>query len=137
MSDVAMVYSMLYNNSNDWKKDLGWIIRILSDGMISPEDWLVLKRRQTWELLASLYQSSESDTVLRRSLLKVGSFLFFCSLISISIFYLKKVLANLTCIAQETNSLLKSSLLYESRFNCYILLLRVLCGLVKFWKIFL
>ena len=28
-----------------------------------------------------------------------------------SIFYLKKVLANLTCIAQATNSLLKSSLL--------------------------
>ena len=76
-SDVAMLYSMLFNSSNDWKKDLGWIIRFLSDGMMSTKDWRVLKQRHTWELLASLYKSSETDTVLRRSLLKVGSFFFF------------------------------------------------------------
>jgi nucleolar pre-ribosomal-associated protein 1 len=113
-TDVPMLYGMLYSSSDDWKKERGWIIRFLSDGMMSTEDWRVLKRRHTWELLASLYQSSESDVVLRQSILEVGSRLFFCAPLSIfkSIFCIKKVLANLTCNAQATNSLiLKSALL--------------------------
>ncbi|KAG2063529.1 hypothetical protein BDR04DRAFT_1037683, partial [Suillus decipiens] len=40
--------------SDDWKKERGWIIRFLSDGMMSTEDWKVLKHRHTWELLSSL-----------------------------------------------------------------------------------
>ena len=74
-TDVPMLYSMLYSSSDDWKKERGWIIRFLSDGMMSTEDWRVLKRRHTWDLLASLYQSS-SDVVLRQSILEVGSFFF-------------------------------------------------------------
>jgi nucleolar pre-ribosomal-associated protein 1 len=75
--DVPMLYGMLYSSSDDWKKERGWIIRFLSDGMMSTEDWRVLKRRHTWELLASLYQSSKSDVVLRQSILEVGSRLIF------------------------------------------------------------
>ncbi|KAF8812641.1 hypothetical protein BYT27DRAFT_7159048 [Phlegmacium glaucopus] len=91
-TDVPMLYGMLYSSSDDWRKERGWIIRFLSDGMMSTEDWRVLKRRHTWELLASLYQSSESDIILRQSILEV--------------------LANLTCNAQATNSLvLKFALL--------------------------
>ncbi|KAG2124689.1 ribosome 60S biogenesis N-terminal-domain-containing protein [Suillus clintonianus] len=92
VTDVPMLYGMLYGSSDDWKKERGWIVRFLSDGMMSTEDWKVLKRRHTWELLASLVQSSVRDQVLRRAVLEV--------------------LANLTCNAQATTSLvLKSSLL--------------------------
>ncbi|KAG1732030.1 uncharacterized protein EDB91DRAFT_1058414 [Suillus paluster] len=92
VTDVPMLYGMLYGSSDDWKKERGWIVRFLSDGMMSTEDWKVLKRRHTWELLASLVQSSVRDQVLRRAVLEV--------------------LANLTCNVQATTSLvLKSSLL--------------------------
>ncbi|KAF7346277.1 hypothetical protein MSAN_01854900 [Mycena sanguinolenta] len=93
VTDVPMLYGMLYSSSDDWKKERGWIIRFISDGMMSTDDWRVLKRRHTWELLAGLFQSSEEDFTLRNSILEV--------------------LANLTCNAQATTSLiLKSSLLH-------------------------
>ncbi|KAJ6559224.1 ribosome 60S biogenesis N-terminal-domain-containing protein [Mycena vulgaris] len=92
-TDVPMLYGMLYSSSEDWKKERGWIIRFISDGMMGTDDWRVLKRRHTWELLAGLFQSSEQDLALRNSILEV--------------------LANLTCNTQATTSLiLKSSLLH-------------------------
>ncbi|KAJ7109702.1 ribosome 60S biogenesis N-terminal-domain-containing protein [Mycena crocata] len=92
-TDVPMLYGMLYSSSDDWKKERGWIIRFISDGMMSTDDWRVLKRRHTWDLLAGLFQSSEHDLALRNGILEV--------------------LANLTCNAQATTSLvLKSSLLH-------------------------
>ncbi|KAI6110769.1 ribosome 60S biogenesis N-terminal-domain-containing protein [Pisolithus croceorrhizus] len=92
VTDVPMLFNMLYSNSDDWKKERGWMIRMLADGMTSTEDWRVLKRRHTWDLLASLFQSTKKDRALRAGILEV--------------------LANLTCNAQACNSLiLKSSLL--------------------------
>ena len=38
---------------------------------VSTKNWNVLKRRHTWELLASLVQSSARDQVLRRGVLAV------------------------------------------------------------------
>jgi len=109
VTDVPMLYGMLYSNSDDWKKERGWIIRFLSDGMMSTADWKVLKRRHTWDLLASLMQSSARDQVLRRAVLEVRS----SSLPTNTLFIVfLQVLANLTCNAQATTSLiLKSSLL--------------------------
>ncbi|KIO12008.1 hypothetical protein M404DRAFT_994067 [Pisolithus tinctorius Marx 270] len=92
VTDVPMLFNMLYSNSDDWKKERGWMIRMLADGMTSTEDWRVLKRRHTWDLLASLFQSYQKDKVLRAGILEV--------------------LANLTCNAQACGSLiLKSALL--------------------------
>lgn len=67
-----MLYGMLYSSSDDnWKKERAWIIRFLADGMVSSEDWKVLKRRHTWDLLSSLFQSSEGDSMLRLGILEV------------------------------------------------------------------
>ncbi|KAJ3506576.1 hypothetical protein NLJ89_g6794 [Agrocybe chaxingu] len=92
-SDVPMLYSMLYSSSDDnWKKERMWMIKFLADGMVGSEDWKVLKRRHTWDLLASLFQSAGNDGALRLAILGV--------------------LANVTCNAQATTSLLlKSALL--------------------------
>ncbi|CAK5281477.1 unnamed protein product [Mycena citricolor] len=92
LTDVPLLYGMLYSSSDDWKKERGWIIRFIADGMSSSDDWRVLKRRHTWELLATLFQSSEEDQSLRNAILEV--------------------LANVTCNRQATTSLLlKSNLL--------------------------
>jgi nucleolar pre-ribosomal-associated protein 1 len=70
-NDVPMLYSMLYSSSENWKKERGWIIRFLSDDMMSTDDWRILKRRHTWDILSSLFQSSEKDRGLRRDILEV------------------------------------------------------------------
>ncbi|KXN88332.1 hypothetical protein AN958_07477 [Leucoagaricus sp. SymC.cos] len=69
--DVPMLYAMLYSNTDDWKKERGWILRFLADGMASTEDWRVLKRRHGWDLLASLFENSSSDLALRKSIFEV------------------------------------------------------------------
>jgi nucleolar pre-ribosomal-associated protein 1 len=70
--DVPMLYSMLYNSSENWKKERTWIIRFLADGMMGVGDWKVFKRRHTWDLLASLFQSSR-DRVTRVGIFDVIS----------------------------------------------------------------
>ncbi|KAJ3866171.1 ribosome 60S biogenesis N-terminal-domain-containing protein [Lentinula novae-zelandiae] len=93
LGDVPMLYGMLYSSAEDHgKKDRAWIVRMLADGMQSSVDWRVFKRRHTWDLLASAFQSEEKERAFRRSVLEV--------------------LANLTCITEATMSLLlKSNLL--------------------------
>ncbi len=71
-SDVPMLYSMLFSSSDDWKRERAWMLRFLSDGMLSSEDWRIFKRRHTWDLLASLFQRSVDDKQLRRSVLEVS-----------------------------------------------------------------
>ncbi|KAF8073491.1 ribosome 60S biogenesis N-terminal-domain-containing protein [Lyophyllum atratum] len=91
-NDVPMLYNMLYSSADDWKKERGWMIRFLANGMMSADDWRIFKGRHTWDLLASLFQSSEDDPTLRAGVLEV--------------------LMNLTCNTQATTSLvLKSGLL--------------------------
>lgn len=70
--DVPMLYSMLYASGDEWKKERGWMIRFLADGLMSNNDWLLLKRRHTWDLLVTLYQSSPSDRPSRQSILEVS-----------------------------------------------------------------
>lgn len=50
------------------------MIKFLGDGMVGSEDWRILKRRHTWDLLASLFQSADGveDTSLRMGILEVG-----------------------------------------------------------------
>ncbi|EMD38681.1 hypothetical protein CERSUDRAFT_94218 [Gelatoporia subvermispora B] len=83
--DVPMLYGMLYSSSEQWKKERGWMLRFLSDGLVGTPEWRILKRRHTWDLLASLFQSEQSDRALRRGILEV--------------------LASITCNAKATTSL--------------------------------
>ncbi|KAG8735771.1 hypothetical protein FRC10_010167, partial [Ceratobasidium sp. 414] len=69
--DVPMLYTLLYSSSGEWRRERSWVLRFLADGMRSTEDWKVLKRRHTWDLLASLFQSVAEDRTLRLSILEV------------------------------------------------------------------
>jgi nucleolar pre-ribosomal-associated protein 1 len=107
-NDVPMLYAMLYSSSDDWKKERGWIMGFLADGMMSTDDWRVLQRRHTWDILSSLFQSSEKERALRNEILEVRLSHVFVDPISFSV----QVLANITCNSQAVTSLvLKSGLL--------------------------
>jgi len=71
-TDVPMLYTMLYSNSDDWRKERSWILKFLADAMLSAgdEEWRIFKRRHTWDLLASLFQSEWQDRALRNEILE-------------------------------------------------------------------
>ena len=69
--DVPLLYAMLYSNSDDWKKQRAWIIKFIADGLHSEQDWDVMKTRHTWDLLASIFQLSRQDVVMRQIILEV------------------------------------------------------------------
>lgn len=70
-SDIPMLFGMFYSSSSEqWKKERGWMMRFLSDGMQGGSEWRVLKRRFTWDLVASRFEV-ESDRSIRRSILEV------------------------------------------------------------------
>ncbi|KAK0205877.1 ribosome 60S biogenesis N-terminal-domain-containing protein [Desarmillaria ectypa] len=94
IGDVPMLFGLLYSSSDNWKQERAWMIRLLSDGLVSTDDWRVFKRRHTWDLLASIFQASD-DLALRKGILEV--------------------LANLTCIPQAT-----TSLVLKSGLHCWI-----------------
>lgn len=71
-TDVPLLYTTLYSAGDQWKKERTWIIRFLADGMVGIREWRVLKRRHTWDLVASLFQSEVHDQHLRRGALEVG-----------------------------------------------------------------
>ena len=71
-TDVPMLFGMLYSASDDWKKERAWIVRFLADGIAGADEWRILKRRHTWDLLASLVQSESRDRTLRRGVLEVS-----------------------------------------------------------------
>ncbi|KZT20563.1 hypothetical protein NEOLEDRAFT_1140540 [Neolentinus lepideus HHB14362 ss-1] len=89
VSDVPMLYGMLYSSSDEWKKERLWIVKFLADGLHNSQDWRVFRRRHTWDLLASLFQSSNKDRALRNSILEV--------------------LANATCIPEAATTLVTKS----------------------------
>ncbi len=71
-TDVPMLYSMLYSSSDDWRKERSWILKFLAVAMLSAgdEEWGIFKRRHTWDLLASLFQSERQDRSLRNEILE-------------------------------------------------------------------
>ncbi|KAA1478653.1 hypothetical protein DENSPDRAFT_692792 [Dentipellis sp. KUC8613] len=73
ISDIPMLYGMLYSSSDDWKKERGWILKFMSDAMLGAgaAEWKIFKRRHTWDLLASIWQSAATDRVLRNGVLEV------------------------------------------------------------------
>ena len=62
---------MLFSSGDEWKRERAWMVQFLADGMQSGEDWRLLKRRHTWDLVASLYQGALGDRGLRHGILEV------------------------------------------------------------------
>ncbi|WVF66097.1 hypothetical protein IAT40_000836 [Kwoniella sp. CBS 6097] len=69
VTDTPMLYGMLYASGDEWKRERGWMVRFLNDGVKSEADWRVLRRRKVWSLLATLFSSS-MDPVFRRAVLQ-------------------------------------------------------------------
>lgn len=75
VTDAPLLYSLLFSASDaHWAKERTWMIRYLTrtvdDGDLS--DWKILRRRHTWDLVASMWQASKpNERSLRRGILEV------------------------------------------------------------------
>ena len=74
-TDVPMLYSLLYSSEDgEWAKERSWMIRFLGEAMHegSARDWTVLKRRHTWDLVASMWQATRlEERSQRKGILEV------------------------------------------------------------------
>jgi nucleolar pre-ribosomal-associated protein 1 len=79
--DPPMLYSMLYSGlesdfgskEGNWKRERNWMLKFLADGMVGSQDWVVLQRRHTWDLLATVFQANRNDKSLVMSISKVST----------------------------------------------------------------
>lgn len=73
--DVPMFLGMLYSCSDEnWRRERVWMIRFLTDGMASAQDWKILRKRHAWDLVASMFQGFSQDHILRNGILEVNRF---------------------------------------------------------------
>ncbi|KAI0052681.1 hypothetical protein FA95DRAFT_1483272 [Auriscalpium vulgare] len=72
-TDIPMLYNMLYSDSEDWRKERTWQLKFLADAMLDAgeDEWRIFKRRHTWDLLASIWQSGDYDRSLRVGVLDI------------------------------------------------------------------
>jgi nucleolar pre-ribosomal-associated protein 1 len=68
-----MFLGMLYSDSDEnWRRERAWMIRFLTDGMASAQDWKILRKRHAWDLVASMFQGFSQDHILRNGILEVN-----------------------------------------------------------------
>ncbi|THH28288.1 hypothetical protein EUX98_g5899 [Antrodiella citrinella] len=70
VTDVPMLYATLYSAEEGWKRERAWMVRFLGDGMVGRREWGVLRRRHTWDLVASGFQGT-GDRAFRQGALKL------------------------------------------------------------------
>jgi len=71
--DVPMLLGMLYSDSDEnWRRERMWVIRFLTDGMTSAQDWKISRKRHVWDLVASMFQGFRQDYALRNGILEVN-----------------------------------------------------------------
>ncbi|GAA5921027.1 hypothetical protein JCM3775_004058 [Rhodotorula graminis] len=73
--DVPMFYTMLYSSNADEfaaapRDERVWMVRFLTEGLVRTQDWKIYRRRQVFEILASVFQSSRQDPALRKLILE-------------------------------------------------------------------
>ncbi|GAA6009612.1 hypothetical protein JCM10207_004124 [Rhodosporidiobolus poonsookiae] len=75
LRDVPMFYIMLYSSNTDEfaaepREERRWMVRYLTEGLVRTQDWKIYRRRQVFELVASLFQASQGDAPLRKLILR-------------------------------------------------------------------
>lgn len=75
LTDVPLLYSLLFSiEDTEWVKERTWMIRYLAQVMDGGDfaDWKILRRRHTWDLIASMWQASKpEEKSLRKGILEV------------------------------------------------------------------
>ncbi|KAG0141242.1 hypothetical protein CROQUDRAFT_110611 [Cronartium quercuum f. sp. fusiforme G11] len=74
VTDVPMLYTMLYSDGDCPAEDQRWLLELLRDGLNTTRDWKIMDRRQTFEILTTVVLSMgarHSDPNLKILLLEL------------------------------------------------------------------
>ncbi|TPX63386.1 hypothetical protein SpCBS45565_g06637 [Spizellomyces sp. 'palustris'] len=71
LEDVPMFYGLFYSASDNSRKERVWMLRLLSCGLKTAEDYRLYKRRHVVDILMGFFSSSMSDTMTRKLVLEV------------------------------------------------------------------
>ncbi|CAG8441879.1 9449_t:CDS:10 [Acaulospora morrowiae] len=63
LEDIPMFYSLFHSSSDNYQKERVWILRLLSAGLKTAEDYRMYMRRHVWDMISSHYCSSLADSV--------------------------------------------------------------------------
>lgn len=71
--DIPMLLSMLYSSSDVWRKERGWMLRFLRDGITSRHEWKLLEKKHVIDMLCSFFEATDrNEHVIRFGILEVS-----------------------------------------------------------------
>ncbi|CAG8450593.1 16464_t:CDS:10 [Cetraspora pellucida] len=124
LEDVPMFYSLFHTSSKNYQKERVWILRLLSAGLKTHEDYKIFRRRYVWDVISSYYNSPLADNISRKLIIEI---LFQSASIPQAVTDMVKNRGLLTWL-QHLCFVLPHSLVNEQTFFGIRILLRVLQG---------
>ncbi|RIA94625.1 ribosome 60S biogenesis N-terminal-domain-containing protein [Glomus cerebriforme] len=130
IKDIPMFYSLFYSSTDNYQKEKVWILRLLSAGLKTYDDYKLFKRRYIWDIISCYHNSPLADNIARKLTIEI---LFQAASIPKIITDLVKNQGLLTwlhhlCISQEGLSPTSTQSLSEQSLIGTRILLRVLQG---------
>ncbi|RIB18938.1 ribosome 60S biogenesis N-terminal-domain-containing protein [Gigaspora rosea] len=125
LEDVPMFYNLFHTSSKNYQKERVWILRLLSAGLKTHEDYKIFKRRYVWDVISSFYNSPLADNISRKLIIEI---LFRSASIPQTITDMVKNRGLLTWLQNLCFALPHSPSVNESVFFGIRILLRVLQG---------
>ncbi|GBC41626.2 ribosome 60S biogenesis N-terminal-domain-containing protein [Rhizophagus irregularis DAOM 181602=DAOM 197198] len=120
LKDIPMFYSLFQSSTNNYQKEKVWILRLLSAGLKTYDDYKIFNRRHIWNIISCYYTSPLADNITRKLIIEI---LFQAASIPKVITNMMKNQGLLTWIYHICISSLSEQSLFGSR-----ILLRVLLG---------
>ncbi|CAG8456565.1 11592_t:CDS:10 [Ambispora gerdemannii] len=71
LEDIPLFYSLFYSSTENYQKERVWILRLLSAGLRSVEDYKLFKRRHVWDIISAYYNSQLADNVTRKLVIEI------------------------------------------------------------------
>ncbi|CAI2172221.1 19997_t:CDS:10 [Funneliformis geosporum] len=130
LEDIPMFYNLFHSSTENFQKERVWILRLLSAGLKTHDDYKIFKRRYVWDIISGYYNSPLADNITRKLVIEI---LFQAASIPKVITDMIKNRGLLTwlhhlCISQQIPSSSASRSLFEQSLFGPRILLRVLQG---------
>ncbi|KAI8800800.1 ribosome 60S biogenesis N-terminal-domain-containing protein [Cladochytrium replicatum] len=71
LTDVPMLYALLYSASDNARKERMWLLRLLASGLRSSPDYALYKRRHILDTIMGMFESPLADQGTRLQILQV------------------------------------------------------------------
>ncbi|CAJ0843661.1 7056_t:CDS:10 [Entrophospora sp. SA101] len=69
--DIPMFYNLFYSSSDNYQKERVWLLRLLSAGLKTNEDYKIFKRRHAWDIISGYYNSSLTDNITKKIIIEI------------------------------------------------------------------